>query len=1088
MTDQRVTHLFSRTLGSKVSLFLCVCIVVILGHEEAAAENHKWLISELYTNGDGTIQFVELQDDGDNEGWQLGGTFLQSSTGGNAFLTNLPPVNTTGRRFLVGTVGYAVLAAQQGAPAPDMTLPNNFLSTFTNGNVTYSGSPDTVSYAALPTDGVTSWVRGGGNLTNSPRNIFNQTGSITAPPPSGADCDNDGILDSTEIANGAPDCNANGIPDECEADNDMDGVIDVCDDDDDNDTVPDSSDPSPFNQFVCGDSDLDSCDDCTNAGLPQPLNDGLDNDSDGLCNTGDLDDDGDGWSDIAEAQCGTSALSALSVPADLDGDLICDPLDPDDDGDGFTDVMEGQCFSDPLDATSVPDDFDGDMICDLLDNDDDGDGAFDAQEVQCGSDPLNAQSVPLDTDSDLICDGVDPDDDGDGVLDGADSAPLNASVCSDIDMDGCDDCSNGAFNVNDDGTDTDGDGLCDLGDTDDDNDTVADTSDSAPLNANVCRDADLDGCDDCSSGTDNPTSDGTDTDSDGLCDLGDTDDDNDTVADTSDSDPLNPFACADSDGDSCDDCSQVGTPVTANDGTDTDADGLCDLGDSDDDNDGVLDAQDNAPLNASSCADSDGDSCDDCSVAGMSAPTNDGTDTDNDGLCDLGDSDDDNDGVLDAQDSAPLNASICADSDGDGCDDCSVAGTSSPANDGTDTDADGLCDLGDPDDDNDGALDAADSNDTDPNICSDTDMDGCDDCSSGTFNPAADGVDTDNDGLCDLGDPDSDNDTVADVDDSAPLNPNICRDADLDGCDDCTSGTDAPANDGLDSDSDGLCDLGDTDDDNDGVLDGADSAPLDPFSCADSDSDGCDDCSIAGTSSPANDGTDSDADGLCDLGDTDDDNDGVLDATDSAPLDNTVCSDDDMDGCDDCTSGTYDLANDGADTDMDGLCDSGDPDVDGDSIPNECDIDQSAGDDCNSNGTLDSCDLAGGGIADCNQNGIPDSCDIAAGTLDSDMNGVPDSCETTFFVRGDTNFDGSIDITDAIVAIMALFVPGAPTPDCEMAHDANDDDVRDLADAIYLLHSIFEGGPAPLAPFPECAPDPDFSNSLLTCTTAPSCP
>ncbi|NHM05585.1 hypothetical protein G4L40_12850, partial [Flavobacterium sp. TWA-26] len=81
------------------------------------------------------------------------------------------------------------------------------------------------------------------------------------------------------------------------------------------------------------------------------------------------------------------------------------------------------------------------------------------------------------------------------------------------------------------------------------------------------------------------------------------------------------------------------------------------------------------------------------------------------------------------------NPDICGDSDGDGCDDCSVGtdnfgplSDSLPLNDGTDTDADGLCDAGDPDDDNDGILDATDPNDTNPDICGDSDGDGCDDC------------------------------------------------------------------------------------------------------------------------------------------------------------------------------------------------------------------------------------------------------------------------------------------------------------------------------------------------------------------------
>lgn len=85
---------------------------------------------------------------------------------------------------------------------------------------------------------------------------------------------------------------------------------------------------------------------------------------------------------------------------------------------------------------------------------------------------------------------------------------------------------------------------------------------------------------------------------------------------------------------------------------------------------------------------------------------------------------------------------------------------------------------------------------------------------------------------------DIDNDGVIDDADTDPLNPNICRDIDGDGCDDCTitgadySGGD-PSNDGLDTDLDGICNEGDDDDDNDGYTDleeiACGSDPLDPL-------------------------------------------------------------------------------------------------------------------------------------------------------------------------------------------------------------------------------------------------------------------
>jgi len=62
-----------------------------------------------------------------------------------------------------------------------------------------------------------------------------------------------------------------------------------------------------------------------------------------------------------------------------------------------------------------------------------------------------------------------------------------------------------------------------------------------------------------------------------------TDTDGDGVADDVDPDPNDPFACGDSDGDTCDDCSVTGSFDPGNDGPDTDGDGLCDAGDPDPD-------------------------------------------------------------------------------------------------------------------------------------------------------------------------------------------------------------------------------------------------------------------------------------------------------------------------------------------------------------------------------------------------------------------------------------------------------------------------------------------------------------------------
>lgn len=57
------------------------------------------------------------------------------------------------------------------------------------------------------------------------------------------------------------------------------------------------------------------------------------------------------------------------------------------------------------------------------------------------------------------------DTDGDGVADDTDPQPNDAALCGDSDQDSCDDCSQGKFDPKNDGVDTDGDGICDAGET-----------------------------------------------------------------------------------------------------------------------------------------------------------------------------------------------------------------------------------------------------------------------------------------------------------------------------------------------------------------------------------------------------------------------------------------------------------------------------------------------------------------------------------------------------------------------------------------------------------------------------------------------
>jgi predicted flap endonuclease-1-like 5' DNA nuclease/alpha-tubulin suppressor-like RCC1 family protein len=166
------------------------------------------------------------------------------------------------------------------------------------------------------------------------------------------DDDNDGYLDTMEVACLSDPLDAASLPD----DMDGDGICDQMDDDMDGDGIlnddeaglPDGT--SPSNPDSDGDGICDGPQAPANGGciggpdaFPLDPAGAMDTDGDGMPDTlvpdvtstsvpplvEDLDDDDDGWTDADEAACGTSnPLDNMSVPADADNDGICDALDP----------------------------------------------------------------------------------------------------------------------------------------------------------------------------------------------------------------------------------------------------------------------------------------------------------------------------------------------------------------------------------------------------------------------------------------------------------------------------------------------------------------------------------------------------------------------------------------------------------------------------------------------------------------------------------------------------------------------------------------------------------------------------------------
>ncbi len=75
-------------------------------------------------------------------------------------------------------------------------------------------------------------------------------------------------------------------------------------------------------------------------------------------------------------------------------------------------------------------------------------------------------------------------------------------------------------------------------------------------------------------------------------------------------------------------------------------------------------------------------------------------------------------------------------------------------------------------------------------------------------------------------------------------------------------------------------------------------------------------------------------------------------------------------------------------------------------------------------------------------------------------------CSTALFIRGDTNSDLTVDISDAVTILIYLFGEGVTLPVLQAA-DINNDTMVDISDAVTLLSFLFAGGAEPAYPFPE---------------------
>ena len=136
---------------------------------------HFFHINEVYSNADGTVQFIEFV--GDANGQDLWDGHTITSTGAPNYTVdgNLPSSSTLNKSVLVATQGFADL----GLVTPDYIIPDGFLSV-SGGTLTFVGM-DSITFGALP--GGTQSINGNGVVgTNSPTNFAGNSASIPGNP------------------------------------------------------------------------------------------------------------------------------------------------------------------------------------------------------------------------------------------------------------------------------------------------------------------------------------------------------------------------------------------------------------------------------------------------------------------------------------------------------------------------------------------------------------------------------------------------------------------------------------------------------------------------------------------------------------------------------------------------------------------------------------------------------------------------------------------------------------------------------------------------------------------------------------------
>jgi hypothetical protein len=162
-----------------------VILLAMTGPGVLAGE-HTWDVWEVFSNADGTVQFIELREtNGGTTEFGVNGNIVRVLPSNHTFTIPNPALtgSTANKSFLMATAAFAALP---GAPTPDRTLPANFIAQLTDTQAAFEPH-DTATWAAgaIPTNGISSLSRtvAGSVLVsgvNSPTNYAGVSGTVDA--------------------------------------------------------------------------------------------------------------------------------------------------------------------------------------------------------------------------------------------------------------------------------------------------------------------------------------------------------------------------------------------------------------------------------------------------------------------------------------------------------------------------------------------------------------------------------------------------------------------------------------------------------------------------------------------------------------------------------------------------------------------------------------------------------------------------------------------------------------------------------------------------------------------------------------------